>query len=74
MGGRVSLRAWYKRHMGNEVEEWGDAAFGWRSEQNPNGVGTTVWSVFDAESKYFESSRAAFMINYRAIRREIGGV
>ncbi len=60
-----SLRAWYKRHLGIEVEPWGGVAFHWKSEQNPSGEGTTVWNVFNTATKYFEPSQASFMINYR---------
>ncbi|MGI8988547.1 MAG: VOC family protein [Bryobacteraceae bacterium] len=28
-------------------------------------VGTTVWSLFPSDTKYFEPSRAPFMVNYR---------
>jgi len=24
-----ALRAWYQRHLGIDVQEWGGAAFGW---------------------------------------------
>ena len=60
-----SLRTWYRTHLGIEVEPWGGFAFKWQSEQNPTGEGTTVWSVFKAGTKYFEPSKASFMINYR---------
>ena len=60
-----SLRAWYRQHLGIEVESWGGHAFSWRSEANPEGIGTTVWNVFKADSKYFNPSNAPFMINYR---------
>jgi predicted enzyme related to lactoylglutathione lyase len=60
-----SLRAWYQRHLGIEVESWGGHAFQWQSDANPAGTGITVWSIFDADSKHFEPSQAKFMINYR---------
>lgn len=60
-----ALREWYRRHLGIDAEEWGGVSFRWQTEDNPQGVGTTVWSVFDAESKYFDPSPAAFMVNYR---------
>jgi predicted enzyme related to lactoylglutathione lyase len=59
------LREWYRRHLGINFEEWGGCAFGWKSPDNPDGTGTTVWSVFDAASNYFEPSIAPFMVNYR---------
>ena len=59
------LRAWYQKHLGIDVEEWGGTAFRWAGPHNPDGHGTTVWSVFEASSKYFEPSSAPFMVNYR---------
>ena len=61
----VSLRAWYKQHLGIDIQPWGGAAFHWKSEQNPTGEGTTAWSIFNDTTKYFEPSKASFMINYR---------
>ena len=60
-----ALATWYKTHLGIEVEDWGGAAFRWTSQDNPQGVGTTVWSPFAADSSYFAPSSASFMINYR---------
>jgi catechol 2,3-dioxygenase-like lactoylglutathione lyase family enzyme len=60
-----ALGAWYKTHLGIEVEAWGGAAFRWRGADNPEGVGTTVWSPFSADTTYFAPSTAPFMINYR---------
>jgi len=60
-----ALRAWYRTHLGIQVEEWGGTAFQWRSADNPSGSGMTVWTIFDAGSKYFAPSTREFMINYR---------
>ena len=54
-----SLRAWYQRHLGIDVQDWGGTAFPWNK---PDGV--TVWSIFPDTSEYFAPSRAAFMVNY----------
>jgi len=59
------LRAWYQKHLGINVEEWGGTAFRWAGPHNPDGHGTTVWSVFEASSDYFGPSTAPFMVNYR---------
>jgi predicted enzyme related to lactoylglutathione lyase len=64
-GDPAKLRAWYKRHLGIEFEEWGGCAFGWKDPQNPDGGGTTVWNIFDTASNYFDPSKAQVMINYR---------
>ncbi|MEQ8763990.1 MAG: VOC family protein [Planctomycetota bacterium] len=60
-----ALAAWYKTHLGIDVLEWGGAAFQWKSPDNPDGVGTTVWNAFDADTEYFAPSHSPFMINYR---------
>ncbi|MBX6331376.1 MAG: VOC family protein [Gemmatimonadaceae bacterium] len=60
-----ALRAWYKRHLGIDVQEWGGAAFPWTdSDGKPTG-GMTVWSVAPEDSKQFAPGTAPFMINYR---------
>ncbi len=60
-----ALGAWYKNHLGIDVEEWGGTAFRWKGTDNPEGIGTTVWSPFSADTNYFSPSAATFMINYR---------
>jgi catechol 2,3-dioxygenase-like lactoylglutathione lyase family enzyme len=60
------LIAWYKRHLGLPIEEeWGGCAFHWRSLKNPKKTGFTVWSTFDADTKYFGPGKQNHMINYR---------
>ena len=61
----VALRAWYQRHLGIDLLAWGGAAFAWRNADNPEGVGTTAWCPFPADTDYLGSGPAAFMINYR---------
>lgn len=60
-----ALGDWYRRHLGIEVADWGGAAFVWRGAHNPDGIGTTIWSPFAADTQYFAPSEAPFMINYR---------
>jgi predicted enzyme related to lactoylglutathione lyase len=60
-----ALRAWYRQHLGIEIEAWGGFAFKWRSEKNSEGNGTTVWNIFKTDTKYFDPSQSTFMINYR---------
>ena len=59
------LRAWYKKHLGFDLTEWGGAVFLWQTPEQPNPGGCTVWSVFDHDSDYFAPSTAPFMVNYR---------
>jgi catechol 2,3-dioxygenase-like lactoylglutathione lyase family enzyme len=54
-----ALAAWYEQHLGITPGWEHGALFKW------DGPGGTVWSPFSAETKYFEPSRASFMINYR---------
>ena len=60
-----ALGAWYREHLGIDVQDWGGAAFAWKGPDNPEGIGTTVWSPFQADTQYFAPSAAPFMINYR---------
>ncbi len=60
-----ALGAWYKAHLGIDVQEWGGAAFDWKRPDNPDGAGTTVWSLFPLDTKHFAPSTAPFMVNYR---------
>ena len=59
------LRAWYREHLGIDVQEWGGATFRWHSPDCPNPDGVTVWNVFPETSDYFAPSSAPFMVNYR---------
>lgn len=58
-----ALRAWYKRHLGIDVQSWGGAAFRWNEPPTPDGA--TVWSIFAETNDYFAPSEARFMVNYR---------
>ena len=60
-----ALQAWYKRHLGIDVQAWGGAAFTWAdSDGKPTG-GTTAWLVSPENSDQFAPSKASFMVNYR---------
>jgi predicted enzyme related to lactoylglutathione lyase len=59
------LREWYQKHLGIDIAEWGGTSFQWTGPHNPTGQGSTVWSLFEASSSYFEPSSAPFMVNYR---------
>lgn len=61
----VALRAWYKRHLGIDVQEWGGTAFTWTDAAGNPAGGTTVWSIGAADSAAFAPSASSFMINYR---------
>jgi catechol 2,3-dioxygenase-like lactoylglutathione lyase family enzyme len=60
------LQAWYKKHLGLPLDPaWGGWSFEWRDVRNPKKKGATVWSAFDADTKYFGPGRQGHMINYR---------
>ena len=61
----VALRAWYKRHLGIDVQEWGGAAFTWTDAEGMPAKATTIWTISAAEGAPFAPSTAPFMINYR---------
>ncbi len=56
------LGAWYKKHLGIDVQPWGGAAFDWVDADGNAVKGTTAWSVGDGSN--FAPGNA-FMINYR---------
>jgi predicted enzyme related to lactoylglutathione lyase len=61
----VALRAWYQKHLGIDVQEWGGTAFTWTDDDGKPTKGTTIWSVGDAAGDHFAPSKSSFMINYR---------
>ncbi len=60
-----ALQAWYKTHLGIDVQEWGGAAFSWTGDDGKPVGGTTAWSISTIDGDYFAPSTAPFMINYR---------
>ena len=61
----AALQAWYKRHLGIDVQTWGGAVFNWTDATGQPTGGSTVWSVASQDSDQFAPSTAPFMINYR---------
>ena len=61
----AALQAWYKRHLGIDVQDWGGTAFTWTDGEGSPATGTTIWSISSAEADQFAPSAAPFMINYR---------
>jgi predicted enzyme related to lactoylglutathione lyase len=54
-----AFRAWYKQHLGIDVQDWGGTTFPWN---RPGGM--TAWSILPDASEYFAPSQAPFMVNY----------
>ena len=46
----AALGAWYKRHLGIDVQDWGGAAFTWADSDGKPVGGTTAWSVGDGSN------------------------
>jgi predicted enzyme related to lactoylglutathione lyase len=59
------MRAWYKTHLGIDVQPWGGAAFDWVGADGKPAGGTTAWNLSALEDDYYAPSTAPFMINYR---------
>src|SRR5260370_8679705 len=59
-----SLQAWYKRHLGIDVQVWGGAAFTWTDAEGKPVAGTTAWSIGPQEGDQFAPSSVPFMPNY----------
>lgn len=57
-----ALAAWYRTHLGLDVQDWGGVSFRW-ADDSP--TGTTVWSPFPQDTSYFAPGSAPFMVNYR---------
>ena len=60
-----ALQAWYKQHLGIDVQEWGGTAFEWTDAEGKPAGGMTVWSIDTQDSDHYSPSPAGFMINYR---------
>ena len=60
-----ALQAWYKRHLGIDVQGWGGTAFTWTDDDGNPIAGTTVWSIQSPDGGTFEPGRSPFMVNYR---------
>ncbi len=64
------LRAWYRRHLGLDIQEWGGIAIAPPPAQPADSAAPlashTTWCIFPDDSDYFGAEpRASFMINYR---------
>lgn len=60
-----ALQAWYKRHLGIDVQVWGGTAFPWTDAQGQPVVGSTIWSIEAHGDDHFGPNGVPFMINYR---------
>ncbi len=60
-----AMQAWYKQHLGIDVQDWGGSAFRWTDTDGKPVGGTTAWSIMPAEDDTFAPGTASFMVNYR---------
>lgn len=58
------MREWYAKNLGIATTDYG-ATFDWLEKDDPKKTGSTTWSPFKEDTKYFEPSKKDFMINYR---------
>ena len=62
-----ALRAWYKRHLGLDIQSWGGVALPPAPTQPADSktprASHSAWCIFQADSDYLGA--APFMINYR---------
>ena len=61
---RAALAAWYQKHLGISLEDFGGAVLRWPDDKAEDG-GLTVWHIAEKESQWFNPSDSSFMINYR---------
>jgi predicted enzyme related to lactoylglutathione lyase len=59
----AKLRAWYKTHLGIDVQAWGGAAFHWTDAGGAPVNGSTAWEVGNGSN--FAPSNSSFMVDYR---------
>ena len=71
------LADWYRAHLGIALVAAGKGEhapqyypFHWREKDHPETFGATTFSIFPANTKYFEPSTASFMMNFRVANLE----
>ncbi len=63
-GDNVALAAWYQKHLGLSLEDFGGAILKWPDDKAED-QGLTVWNIAGKDSEWFSPSESSFMINYR---------
>ncbi len=63
-GDSAALAAWYQKHLGLTLEDFGGAILKWPDDKAED-KGLTVWCVAAKDSQWFSPSDSSFMINYR---------
>ncbi len=70
-GDPAALAAWYQRHLGLKLENFGGAVLRWPDDKAED-RGLTVWHVASKDTRWFSPSESPFMINYRV--DDLGGM
>ncbi|HEY3857758.1 MAG TPA: VOC family protein [Verrucomicrobiae bacterium] len=60
---KKQMQEWYAKYLGL-VDSGHGVMLPWREKENPENEQMTIWSVFPANTKYFDPSPAPFMVNY----------
>jgi len=63
-GDNAALAAWYRKHLGMPLADFGGAILKW-PDDHAEDRGLTVWHVAGKDSQWFSPSKSSFMINYR---------
>ena len=63
-GDHAALAAWYQKHLGMPLADFGGAVLRWPDDKAED-RGLTVWHLAGKDSKWFSPSESSFMINYR---------
>ena len=73
----AKLADWYRAHLGIALQAAGKGEnapqyyqFQWREKDHPETIGATAFSIFPANTKYFQPSSASFMMNFRVANLE----
>ena len=61
----AALQAWYRTHLGMDVQAWGGAALHWTDEAGRPVAGTTAWRVCGKQGEDFGPGEPSFMVTYR---------
>ncbi len=63
-GDSAALAAWYQKHLGMPISDFGGAILRWPDDKAED-KGVTVWHLAKKDSEWFSPSKSSFMINYR---------
>ena len=59
-----ALQAWYRDHLGIDVQVWGGAVFEHGRADRATTTAATAWRIAPLDDESFAPSSAPFMINY----------